>query len=124
MSLAGVTGKHVTIVSHSRAMGVCMEAAKELEQAGIDCEVINLRTIRPLDDETIINSVMKTNHLITVENGWPQSGVGAEVCARIMESELLHYWLLKLPVIYSLYLLSMIVHFVHAAFLCGIWTLE
>jgi len=83
-----VTGKHVTIVSHSRAMGVCMEAAKELEQAGIECEVINLRTIRPMDDETIIKSVMKTNHLITVENGWPQSGVGSEVCARIMESEL------------------------------------
>ena len=81
-------GKHVTIVSHSRAMGVCLEAAKELEQAGIECEVINLRTIRPLDDETIIKSVMKTNHLITVENGWPQSGVGAEVCARLMESKL------------------------------------
>jgi len=83
-------GKHVTIVSHNRAMGVCMEAAKELEQAGIECEVINLRTLRPMDEETIVKSVMKTNHLITVEMGWPQCGVGAEVCARIIESESSH----------------------------------
>jgi len=69
-------------------MGVCHEAAKELEQAGIECEVINLRSIRPMDDEAIVTSVKKTNHLITVENGWPQSGVGAEVCARLIESEL------------------------------------
>jgi len=87
LSVAAV-GKHVTIVSHNRAMGVCMEAAKELEQAGIECEVINLRTLRPMDEETIVQSVMKTNHLITVEMGWPQSGVGAEVCARIIESKL------------------------------------
>ena len=84
-------GKHVTIVSHSRAMGVCMEAAKELEQVGIECEVINLRTIRPMDEETIVKSVMKTNHLITVEIGWPQSGIGAEVCARIIESKSSHW---------------------------------
>jgi len=64
-----------------------MEAAKELEQAGIECEVINLRTLRPMDEETIVKSVMKTNHLITVEMGWPQCGIGAEVCARIIESE-------------------------------------
>ena len=88
MPVAAV-GKHVTIVSFSRAMGVCLEAAKELEQAGIECEVINLRTIRPMDEEAIIKSVMKTNHLITVEIGWPQSGVGAEVCARLIESKLL-----------------------------------
>lgn len=70
------------------AVGICLEAAKELEQAGIECEVINLRSIRPIDDETIIKSVMKTNHLVTVENGWPQFGVGAEICARIIESRL------------------------------------
>jgi len=80
-------GKHVTIVGHSRALGVCLEAAKELEQSGIECEVINLRTIRPMDEETIIKSVMKTNHLITAEIGWHQSGVGAEVCARLIESK-------------------------------------
>ena len=51
-------------------------------------QVVNLRTIRPLDEETIVKSVMKTNHIITVEGGWPQSGIGAEVCARIMESKL------------------------------------
>lgn len=49
------------------------------------CQVINLRTIRPLDVECIETSVMKTNHLVTVEGGWPQFGVGAEICARIME---------------------------------------
>jgi len=80
-------GKDVTIVSHSRALGVVMEAAKELEQAGIECEVINLRTLRPLDEEAIITSVMKTNHLVTVEFGWHQCGIGAEVCARLIESE-------------------------------------
>ena len=50
-------------------------------------QVINLRTIRPMDEETIINSVMKTNHLVTVEGGWPQFGVGAEIAAKIMESK-------------------------------------
>lgn len=49
------------------------------------CQVINLRTIRPMDVESIEASVMKTNHLVTVEGGWPQFGVGAEICARIME---------------------------------------
>jgi len=80
-------GKHVTIVSLSRAVGVCLEAAKELEQLGIEAEVINLRSLRPMDDEAIIKSVMKTNHLVTVENGWPRFGVGAEICARIIESK-------------------------------------
>lgn len=55
-----------------------------------DLQVINLRTIRPLDVETIETSVMKTNHLITIEGGWPQFGVGAEICARIMEGNCLH----------------------------------
>lgn len=78
----------MTIVAHSRPVGICLEAAKELEQIGIECEVINLRSIRPLDEETIVKSVMKTNHLITVENGWPQFGVGSEICARVVESKL------------------------------------
>jgi len=85
------SGKHVTLVSHSRPVGICLEAAKELEQLGIECEVINLRSIRPIDEETIIKSVMKTNHLVTVENGWPQFGVGAEICARIVESPAFNY---------------------------------
>ena len=54
-------------------------------------KVINLRSLRPLDDEAIIKSVKKTNHVITVEQGWPQYGVGAEIAARIMESEAFNY---------------------------------
>ncbi|ESO06437.1 hypothetical protein HELRODRAFT_155705 [Helobdella robusta] len=84
-------GKDVTIVSHSRMVGFSLDAAKELEQVGIDCEVINLRSIRPMDEETIIQSVMKTNHLVTVEGGWPQFGVGAEIAAKIMEGPAFSY---------------------------------
>ncbi|GAB1597811.1 pyruvate dehydrogenase E1 component subunit beta, mitochondrial-like [Argonauta hians] len=84
-------GNHVTLVSFSKTVGTCLEAAKELENLGVECEVINLRTLRPLDEETIVNSVMKTNHLITVESGWPQCGIGAEICARIIESPAFNY---------------------------------
>lgn len=80
-------GKHVTLVAHSKAVETCLLAAAELTKKGIEAEVINLRSIRPLDTETIFKSVQKTHHLVTVENGWPQSGVGAEICARIMENE-------------------------------------
>uniref|UniRef100_A0A3B5LNM5 Pyruvate dehydrogenase E1 component subunit beta n=1 Tax=Xiphophorus couchianus TaxID=32473 RepID=A0A3B5LNM5_9TELE len=76
---------HITLVSHSRFVGHCLDAAAVLAKEGVDCEVINLRTIRPMDVECIEGSVMKTNHLVTVEGGWPQFGVGAEICARIME---------------------------------------
>ncbi|PZC79206.1 pyruvate dehydrogenase E1 component subunit beta, mitochondrial [Helicoverpa armigera] len=80
-------GKHITLVCAGRATDTALQAAKELSgNAGIECEVINLRTIRPLDFETIARSVAKTHHLITVEQGWPQSGIGAEICARVMES--------------------------------------
>lgn len=79
------SGKHVTVVSHSRTVGFCLDAARELEEEGIDCEVINLRSIRPLDEKTINESVMKTNHIITVEGGWLQFGVGAEIAAKIAE---------------------------------------
>uniref|UniRef100_A0A8B9HVJ4 Pyruvate dehydrogenase E1 component subunit beta n=1 Tax=Astyanax mexicanus TaxID=7994 RepID=A0A8B9HVJ4_ASTMX len=84
-------GGHITLVSHSRMVGHCLDAAAVLAKEGIECEVINLRTIRPLDVETIEASVMKTNHLITVEGGWPQFGVGAEICARIMEGRAFNY---------------------------------
>lgn len=80
-------GTDITLVGHSRAVGAAVEAAEILQRDhGISCEVINLRSIRPLDADTIIQSVMKTNRLNTVEVGWPQHGVGSEVCARIMES--------------------------------------
>ncbi|BET00782.1 unnamed protein product [Nesidiocoris tenuis] len=80
-------GKDITLVSHSKSVELCLEAAQSLSGQGIDCEVINLRSLRPLDEETIVKSVMKTNHLVTVEQGWPQSGIGSEIAARIMESE-------------------------------------
>lgn len=85
-------GSDITIVAHSLGVQKAMEGAAELsEKEGIECEVINMRTIRPLDSETIINSVRKTNHLVTVEGGFPQFGVGAEICAIVMESEAFDY---------------------------------
>ncbi|CAL1537623.1 unnamed protein product [Lymnaea stagnalis] len=84
-------GKHITLVAHSKSVGTCLEAANELAGKGIECEVINLRTLRPLDEETIIKSVIKTNHLVTVEGGWPQCGIGSEIVARVMESAAFNY---------------------------------
>lgn len=80
-------GEHVTIVAHSISVKLSLEAAEQLAQEGISCEVINLRSIRPLDMPLIKESLRKTNRLITVESGWPQCGVGAEIAARVMESE-------------------------------------
>jgi pyruvate dehydrogenase E1 component beta subunit len=78
-------GKDVTIVSWSMGMSYALKAAEELAAAGIDAEVIDLRTIRPMDTETIVESVKKTGRCVTVEEGWAQSGVGAEIAARLME---------------------------------------
>ncbi|XP_023169246.1 pyruvate dehydrogenase E1 component subunit beta, mitochondrial isoform X1 [Drosophila hydei] len=80
-------GKDITIVAHSKAVETALLSAAELAKKGIEAEIINLRSIRPLDMQTIFNSVRKTHHLITVENGWPQHGVGAEICARFMEDQ-------------------------------------
>jgi pyruvate dehydrogenase E1 component beta subunit len=77
-------GKDVTIVSWSMGMSYALKGAEELEKEGIDAEVIDLRTIRPMDIETVIESVKKTGRAVTVEEGWQQSGVGAEIAARIM----------------------------------------
>lgn len=90
-------GTDVTIVGFSRILNWCMDAAAQMEKEGISVEVINLRSIRPLDMETIIKSVKKTNRLITAEEGWPQSGIGAEITAQIMESEAFDY--LDAPVV-------------------------
>jgi pyruvate dehydrogenase E1 component beta subunit len=79
------TGGHVTIVSWSNGMTYALKAADELAKEGIEAEVIDLRTLRPLDTDTIIASVKKTGRAVTVEEGWQQSGVGAEIAARIME---------------------------------------
>jgi len=80
-------GSHITLVAHSRGVQTALEAANSLANQGVECEVINLRSLRPLDEETIVNSVMKTKNLVTVEQGWPQSGIGSEICARIIESQ-------------------------------------
>eukprot|EP00002_Diphylleia_rotans_P004169 TRINITY_DN12_c0_g3_i1.p1 TRINITY_DN12_c0_g3~~TRINITY_DN12_c0_g3_i1.p1 ORF type:complete len:358 (+),score=90.28 TRINITY_DN12_c0_g3_i1:60-1133(+) len=85
------TGKHITIVAFSRPVGMALKAAEILAGEGIEAEVVNLRTVRPMDRRAIIESVKKTNHLITVEEGWPQSGVGAEICATVFESEAFDY---------------------------------
>ena len=80
------SGSDVTLVGHSRSVGQCLEAAVNLEKQGISCEVLNLRSIRPLDTELIFNSVQKTNRIVTVEGGWPLFGVGSEIAAQIMEN--------------------------------------
>jgi pyruvate dehydrogenase E1 component beta subunit len=79
------SGGHVTIVSWSNGMSYALKAAEELEKEGIEAEVIDLRTLRPMDTDTIIASVKKTGRAVTVEEGWQQNGVGAEIAARIME---------------------------------------
>jgi pyruvate dehydrogenase E1 component beta subunit len=76
-------GTDVTIVSFSRGMSYALEAAKALADEGIEAEVIDLRTLRPLDMETILNSVRKTGRIVTVEEAWPVCSVGSEICARV-----------------------------------------
>lgn len=78
-------GTDVTLVSFSIMVGKCLEAAKKLEEQGISAEVINLRTIRPIDRYTILESVKKTNRIVSVEEGWPFAGIGAEICAMVNE---------------------------------------
>ncbi len=78
-------GAGVTITAHSRMVGLALKAAEELAAEGIEAEVIDLRTIRPLDHETVLQSVRKTNRLVTVEEGWGPMGVGAEIIARVTE---------------------------------------
>jgi pyruvate dehydrogenase E1 component beta subunit len=78
-------GADVTLVSHARMVGYALEAAEKLSGEGIEAEVIDLRTLRPLDHDTIVESVRKTNRLVTVEEGWGPFGVGAEIAARVVE---------------------------------------
>ena len=78
-------GRDVTIVAFSLMVGTAMKAAESLAAEGIEAEVINLRTLRPLDTDTILASVKKTNRVVTVEEGWPYAGIGAEIAAVIME---------------------------------------
>jgi pyruvate dehydrogenase E1 component beta subunit len=76
-------GTHVTIVSFARGMVHALDAAVELAKEGIEAEVIDLRTLRPLDLETVIASVRKTNRIVTVEEAWPVCSVGSEICAQV-----------------------------------------
>jgi pyruvate dehydrogenase E1 component beta subunit len=78
-------GKDVTIVSWSMGMSYALKAAEELAKDGIEAEIIDLRTLKPMDTATIIESLKKTGRVVTVEEGWKQSGVGAEIAARLME---------------------------------------
>ena len=78
-------GKDVTIVAFSIMVGKALQAAEELAKHGIDAEVINLRSLRPFDTETIVQSVKKTNRLVSCEEGWPFAGIGAELSALMME---------------------------------------
>jgi pyruvate dehydrogenase E1 component beta subunit len=78
-------GKDVTIVAFSIMVGVALKAAETLAEQGIEAEVVNLRSLRPLDTATVVESVKKTNRLVTVEEGWPFAGIGAEIAMQITE---------------------------------------
>lgn len=78
-------GRDVTIATFSISVGQALEASETLAQDGIEAEVIDLRSLRPLDTETVVNSVKRTNRLVTVEEGWPVAGIGAELTAVMME---------------------------------------
>ncbi len=78
-------GKDVTLVSYSIGVGVSLEAAKKLAEEGIEAEVIDLRTLRPLDRETVLRSLAKTNRMVCVEEGWPVCSVSSELMAIAME---------------------------------------
>jgi len=83
-------GKSVTIVSYSICVGMIVEAAEKLAAEGIDAGLIDLRTLRPLDTATVIESVKKTNRIVTVEQGWPVCSIGSEICA-VVTSEAFDY---------------------------------
>jgi pyruvate dehydrogenase E1 component beta subunit len=78
-------GEHVTITAFSRMVKLAMQAAEELKKAGISAEIIDLRTLRPFDIETVVASVKKTNRIVAVEEGWPFAGIGSEIAAITME---------------------------------------
>lgn len=78
-------GQHVTLVCWSKTVKLCLKAAEQLAAEGIEAEVIDLRTLRPLDENTIVNSVRKTNRLVIVDEDWPYCGMGAGIKARIYD---------------------------------------
>ena len=80
-------GQHCTIVTYSKAVEFPLEVANELAGKGIEVEVINLKSLRPMDAETIFKPVQKTHYLLTVEQGCSQCGIGSEIVARVIEHE-------------------------------------
>ena len=78
-------GTHVTLVAYSIMVGIALKAAETLAAEGIEAEVINLRSLRPMDTATIVKSVRKTNRIVTIEEGWPYAGIGAEINMQILE---------------------------------------
>ncbi|WP_293906152.1 pyruvate dehydrogenase complex E1 component subunit beta [Phenylobacterium sp.] len=78
-------GTDVTLVAYSRMVGFCLQAAEKLAEEGIQAEVVDLRTLRPMDIDTVIESIKKTNRVVTVEEGWGPMGVGAEISAKAVE---------------------------------------
>lgn len=80
-------GTDVTITAYAKMVGFSLQAAEILQKDhGINAEVINLRSVRPFDRETVLGSIKKTSRIVSVEEGWPQNGIGAEIAAMIMES--------------------------------------
>ncbi len=84
-------GSDVTLVSFSKQVGLALEAAEVMASKGVSVEVINLRSLRPLDRNAIIKSVIKTGRIVGLEQGWPQCGICSEIAAIIMESEAFNY---------------------------------
>ena len=84
-------GKDVTIISYSRMISFVLSAAEELQKQGINAEVIDLRTVKPLDENTIFKSVIKTGHVVIVHEACKNGGIGGEIIARIMDSEAFNY---------------------------------
>ncbi|HTT80190.1 MAG TPA: transketolase C-terminal domain-containing protein, partial [Stellaceae bacterium] len=78
-------GEQVTIVAFSRMVKLALQAAEELAKAGISAEIVDLRSLRPFDVDTLAQSVRKTNRIVAVEEGWPFAGIGAEIAAVVME---------------------------------------
>ena len=84
-------GSDVTVISFSKTVGLALEAAAVMSERGISVEVINLRSLRPLDRKAIINSTKKTGRVVSLEQGWPQCGVGSEIAAILMETDAFNY---------------------------------
>ena len=77
-------GRDVTLVAYSICVGQIIEASKKLAAEGIDAELIDMRSLRPLDTATVIQSVRKTNRIVTVEQGWPVCSIGSEICSQVV----------------------------------------